>query len=230
MGSGFRYGLLVLVVAAGWDPAFAVEPAAGVKAASPAELARLDARMKEISDSFLRDTKALIADCEAAGDYGRARLLLEALRKLNPANEAVRTKLADLDRRELDAAEFPVKLEPGKSWVAVGTVAKDRPLRIRVTGEYRFTVVATAGAIGLPAKDTVADLVPGIPLGAVMGVIATPAAGERPAPKPPKPFLVGGEHDAPANADGILYLKVNLPSGTTCTGGLEARVGGATQP
>jgi hypothetical protein len=205
-------------------------PPAEKKPATPAEIAKLDARMKDLSESFLRETTALIGSYESIGEYERAKLLLEALRKLNPGNEAVKQKLADLDRRQLDAEEFTVKLEPGDAWEAVGTVAKDRQLRVRVTGEYRFTAVATVGANGVAAKDTVADLVPGIPLGAVMGLIATPAAGDRPASKPPKPFLVGSEHSRTVDADGILYLKVNLPAGTTCTGGLEAHVGGATKP
>lgn len=211
--------------------ATAAEPPAATQSAGPAELAKLDAKVKDVSESFLRDTTALINAYENIGEYDRAKVLLEALRKLNPGNEAVKKKLADLDRRQLDATEFKVQIDPAKPWVAVGVVRKDQPVRIRVSGEYRFTASATVGANGLPAKDPAADLVPGMALGAVLGVIAPQAGtGERQAGRQPKPFLVGSEVQRSADADGILYLKANLPLDATCTGRLEALVSGATKP
>jgi hypothetical protein len=224
-------GWLVAAVV-GCGLAIAADPPADTKPASPAEVAKLDAKMKDVSESFLRDTTALISSYEDIGEYDRAKILLEALRKLNPGNEAVKKKLADLDRRQLDAAEFAVEIDPGKPWIAVGVVRKDRPLRIRVTGEYRFTASATVGANGMPAKDPASDLVPGMALGAVLGVIAPAAGGGVPQPggRPPKPFLVGSEYERPAEADGVLYLKANVPMDAPCTGRLEALVSGATKP
>ena len=224
-------GLGVAATIVGCGLAFAADPSDDTKPASPAEVAKLDAKVKDVCESFLRDTTALISSYESIGEYDRAKVLLEALRKLNPGNEAVKNKLADLDRRQLDAAEFKVEIDPGKTWVAVGVVRKDRPLRIRVTGEYRFTAAATVGANGMPAKEPASDLVPGMPLGALMGVIAPPAGtAERQPGKPPKPFLVGSEFERPAEADGVVYLKVNVPVDATCTGRLEALVSGATKP
>lgn len=222
---------IAMTLAVGCRLAAGAEPSADTKPASPAEVAKLDAKMKDVSESFLRDTTALITSYEGIGEYDRAKVLLEALRKLNPGNDAVKKKLADIDRRQLDAAEFEVEIDPGKTWVAVGVVRKDRPLRIRVTGEYKFTASATVGANGLPAKEPASDLVPGVALGALMGVIAPPAAaGERQPARPPKPFLVGSEYERPAEADGVLYLKTNVPPDSTCTGRLEALVSGATKP
>jgi|688.fasta_scaffold415447_2 hypothetical protein len=221
-------GLALLVV--GWHLAAAADPPAEKKPVSPAEVAKLDAKVKDVSESFLRDTTALISSYEDIGEYERAKVLLEALRKLNPGNEAVKKKLADLDRRQLDAGEFAVEIDPGKPWVAVGVVRKDRPIRIRVTGEYRFTASATVGANGMAAKDPASDLVPGVVLGAVLGVIAPPTAAADQPGRPPKPFLVGSEYERPADADGILYLKANVPVDTKCTGRLEALVSGATKP
>jgi hypothetical protein len=226
---GAGLGVAATIVSCGL--AFAAESTDDTKPASPAEVAKLDAKVKDVSESFLRDTTALISSYESIGEYDRAKVLLEALRKLNPGNEAVKKKLADLDRRQLDAAEFKVEIDPGRTWVAVGVVRKDRPLRIKATGEYRFTAEATVGANGMPAKEPASDLVPGMPLGALLGVIAPPAgAAERQPGKPPKPFLVGGEFERTAEADGILYLKANVPVDATCTGRLEALVSGATKP
>jgi hypothetical protein len=227
----WRGGGLVAVAFVGCGLAIAADPPAVTKPASPAEVAKLDAKVKDVSESFLRDTTTLISSYEDIGEYDRAKVLLEALRKLNPGNEAVKKKLADLDRRQLDAAEFAVEIDPGKPWIAVGVVRKDRPLRIRVTGEYRFTASATVGANGMPAKDPASDLVPGVALGALLGVIAPAAGGgERQPGRAPKPFLVGSEYERPAEADGVLYLKANVPMDTTCTGRLEALVSGATKP
>ena len=224
-------GDLVAALICSCGLATAAEPPAATKPAGPAEVAKLDAKVKDVSESFLRDTTALIAAYESIGEYDRAKVLLEALRKLNPGNDAVKKKLADLDRRQLDAEEFKVEIDPAKPWVAVGAVRKDRPVRIRVTGEYRLTVSATVGPNGMPAKDPAADLVPGMALGALLGVIAPPAAaGERQMGRPPKPFLVASEFDRPADADGVLYLKANLPLDAKCTGRLEALVSGATKP
>jgi len=38
---------------------------------------------------------------------------------------------------------------------------------------------------------------------------------------------VGAAYDRPADRDGILYMKVNVPPGSKCTGSLKARVSGA---
>jgi hypothetical protein len=226
----WRGGVLATAAFFGCGLTIAADPPADTKPVSPAEVAKLDAKVKDVSESFLRDTTALISSYEDIGEYERAKVLLEALRKLNPGNEAVKKKLADLDRRQLDAGEFAVEIDPGKPWVAVGVVRKDRLVRIRVTGEYRFTASATVGANGMAAKDPASDLVPGVVLGAVLGVIAPPAAAADQPGRPPKPFLVGSEYERPADADGILYLKANVPVDTKCTGRLEALVSGATKP
>lgn len=217
-----------MVVACGF--AAAADPLVEKKPSSPAEVAKLDARVKDVSELFLRETTTLISSYEGLGEYDRAKLLLEALRKLNPDNEAVQKKLADLDRRQLDAGEFAVEIDPARPWVGVGVARKDRPLRVRVTGEYRFTASATVGPNGMPATEPTSDLVTGVPLGALMGAIVPPVTADKQPGKPPKPFLVGSEYERPAEADGVLYFKVNVPADAKCTGRLEVRVSGVTKP
>ena len=70
-----------------------------------------------------------------------------------------------------------------------------------------------------------------VPLGAVMGVI-TPAgsADGTQNDKPPRPFAVGASFDKPADRDGILHLKVNVPPGARCTGSLKVKVSGPDRP
>ena len=48
--------------------------------------------------------------------------------------------------------------------------------------------------------------------------------------KPPRPFAVGASFDKPADRDGILHLKVNVPPGARCTGSLKVKISGPERP
>jgi hypothetical protein len=203
--------------------------------ASAPELKRLDAKVEEVRESFLRDTTKLILSFEDAGQYERAKMLLESLQKLDPKNQVVNSKIAELNEQILDASEFEVDIDPGKSWQPVGLVAKGKPLRILVSGDYKLLTSITATADGAPSDNPAEDMIPHVPFGAVMAVIANPAAaagpdGNVPNASKPKPFTVGSTYERPADQDGLLYLKVNVPPGAKCTGKLEAKISGATQP
>lgn len=194
------------------------------------EVKRLEAKAEEIRESFLRDTNQLIKQFEDAGQYERAKVLVEALAKLDPRNEPVKTKLDELSTRILDAGEFEVGLNLGKAWQPVGTVERGRTIRIRVAGEYRIVANIEAGPDGAPSDDPAADLIPHVPFGAVMAVIADADAANRSGDKQPRPFTVGGSYEKPADRDGVLFLKVNVPPGAKCTGKLTALVSGVEKP
>ena len=198
--------------------------------ANPPELKRLEAKAEEVRESFLRDTTNLIKSFEDVGQYDRAKLLLEALQKLDPQNDVVKTKLTDLSDRILDASEFEVNLELGKSWQPIGAVEKGKPLRIRVSGDYKLVANIEASPDGAPSANPAEDLIPHVPFGAVMGVVADADATNRSSDKQPRPFTVGSQYEKPADRDGVLFLKVNVPPGAKCTGRLTALVSGATKP
>jgi hypothetical protein len=198
--------------------------------ANPPELKRLDAKAEEVRESFLRDTTNLIKSFEDVGQYDRAKVLLEALQKLDPQNDVVKTKLTDLNDRILDASEFEVNLELGKSWQPIGTVERGQPLRIQVAGDYKLVTSIEAGPDGAPSANPAEDLIPHVPFGAVMGVVADADATNRSSDKQPRPFTVGSQYEKPADRDGVLFLKVNVPPGAKCTGRLTALVSGATKP
>lgn len=205
------------------------------KPANPPELKRLDAKVEEVRESFLRDTTKLIKSFEDVGQFERAKVLLEALQKLDPKNEPVKNKLAELNKQILDTSEFEIDIDPGESWQPVGMVAKGKPLRILVSGDYKLLTSITATADGAPSDNPAEDLIPHVPFGAVMAVIANPGAadgpdGNRQNNQRPRPFTVGSEYERPAEQDGLLYLKVNVPPGAKCTGSLEAKISGATKP
>jgi len=202
------------------------------KKVNPLEVKRLDARLDEVRESFLRDTTNLILSYENLGQYERAKTLLESLQKLDPRNEPIKAKLGELNAKIIDTNEFEVELATDESWQPIGAVTKDRSLRIRVTGDYNVSISLTSvGPDGLPTAHPAEDLVANVPLGAVMGVI-TPAGstGGSQNDKPPRPFAVGANFDKPADRDGILHLKVNVPPGARCTGSLKVKVSGPDRP
>ncbi|MFM8708052.1 MAG: hypothetical protein ACKOHK_08210 [Planctomycetia bacterium] len=201
------------------------------KPGNPLDVKRLDARLDEVRESFLRETTTLILSYENLGQYERARTLLESLQRLDPRNEPVRAKIGELNAKIVERDEFDVDLDPGASWQPIGAVAKDRMIRIRATGEYKLTAALALGPDGVPTANLAEDLVPTAPLGAVVGVIA-PAGGfaDSQGDRPPRPFAVGGGYEKPADRDGVLYLKVNAPAGTKCAGKLSVKVSGPEKP
>ena len=194
------------------------------------EVKKLDAKMEKVKDGFLRDTENLIKSYEDAGSYDRARIILEALQKLYPQNEAIKSKIEQLAVQSLDASETDFDLDVSKSWQEVGPVQKDRTIRIRVQGDYKINSAAvSSGPDGVTGDNPDKDLLPYIPFGAVMGAII-PSGGAGGNEKPPKPFLVGTSFEKPAERDGTLYLKVNVPPQAKCVGRLQVKIGGTIQP
>jgi hypothetical protein len=198
------------------------------KPAPAADVKRLDAQMEKVREAFLRETNQLIESYEEVGQYDRARFLLDALHKLDPADESIRGRLDALAEKILETSSYELDIDPGKSWQPVGRLVKDQAFRVAVTGESRFVITATAGPAGLAEGNPAEDLVSGVPLGAVMGVVAPPGGGRGGGDKQPKPFAVGAAAERKADRDGVLYLKINAPPGSKITGKFTVTVAGAT--
>lgn len=195
--------------------------------ANPAEVKRLDSRFEEVQSEFVRETTSLLTSYEQLGQFDRVKAILEAFVKLDPKNDQLKAKIAELDERMLQAGEFEMRLQPGESWQAVGVVQKDRPIRIRVSGDYRFQASGSVTADGVAGDDPQSGIVSQIPFGAVMGVIIP--ANQPGDAKPPRPFLVGSTFSRNAERDGVLHLRTNIPTGTKCTGRLDLVVSGPQQ-
>lgn len=220
--------LAVPLALLGGGEAAAQAPRTRPRPANPAEVKRLDTKFDEVQSAFVRETTSLLTSYESLGQYDRVKTILEAFAKLDPKNEQLKAKLAELDERILQAGEFEMRLQPGDAWQPVGVVAKDRPIRIRVSGDYRFQASGGMNADGLVGEDPQTGLVAHVPLGAVMGIIVPPASTNAEG-RPPRPFLVGSSFDKPAERDGVLHLRVNVPAGAKCTGRLELLVSGPQQ-
>lgn len=211
------------------------------KPISPADLKKLDSKLEDVQRSFLKDTESIIKGYEEGGQFERAKILLEVLRKLDPKNEVIKKKLEQLDTQILDSTEFEIDLDPSKGWQPVGIVAKDQPLRIDADGDYKFVASLPVTADGFPTKDPANDMVGSAPLGAVVAIIMPPTGtagaggggggggGGGNNQKQPNAFHVGTKFEQPAPRDGMLLLKVNVPLGSKCTGKLKIKVGGVTR-
>jgi hypothetical protein len=237
LAAGLCLRAVVASLPAGAQPAAAKAGAAKgkVKPVNPLEIKRLDAKLDEVRESFLRDTTTLISSYENLGQFERAKTLLEALQKLDPRNEPIKAKLGQLNEKILDASEIELEIEAGGKWQPVGGVVKDRPIRIRATGDYQLAITQTAGPDGMPNDSFAEDMAPNVPLGAVMGVIVPPEslaqlAGGRQPERPLRAFTVGETFERAADRDGVLYVRVNVPATAKCTGKIALRVGGADRP
>jgi hypothetical protein len=231
---------LTVCLLCGVAPARAAQPGGakaaagkgGGKGAAPAEVKRLDTKLDEVREAFVRETTNLILSYDRLGQFERARTVLESLQKLDPRNEAVKAKLAELDAKILAASEFEVDLKPDGGWQAIGAVTKDRQLKIQVAGDYKISIGSLeTGPAGVRTGDVTRDLVPNVPLGAVMGAIVPAGAldatgGGGFGDRPPKAFTVGTAFERTADRDGVLYMKVNLPPEAKCTGRITAKVNG----
>lgn len=195
------------------------------KPLSPAESRKIDVRLEKLQETFSNESTAIIDEYEGAGQYERAKFLLEVLLKLDPKNEALKKRISELDERILKRVEVDQKLNAGGDWTLVGTVQKDVPARVEASGEYKITLSASnIGPDGFPTEDIMRDLVGKVPTGALMGMIVTEANEKE--KKAPEPFPVKSKYDFTPKHDGALYLKVNVPPGSKCTGDLKLKLNG----
>ncbi len=151
--------------------------------------------------------------------------MLEVLEKLDPKLPGLKDKIKQLTDKGLDASEFSIEMDVSKGWTpAIGIIEQGRVVRITATGEYKLVATLPVTADGLPQNDTGAEVVSGIPLGALMGVIVDPKEK-----KPGKPFEIKAEREWTPRESGYLQLRMNLPSGHKSTGKLTIRFGGVMQ-
>jgi hypothetical protein len=186
---------------------------------------QLDVRVQEMQERIVKDAADIAKGYEDAGEYDRAKWMLEVLEKLDPKIPGLQAKLDQLKEKSLDSSEFEYEMDVGKGWTpAIGMVFKDRVTRIEASGDYTFTATLPVTADGLPTSDTGADLIGGVPLGALIGVIVNPENK-----KPGKPFEIKAKREWTPRETGYLQLKVNVPNGHKSSGKLTIKLGGVAK-
>lgn len=184
------------------------------------ELRSIDVKANKVQDTFIRDAVELAQDYEKAGDLERSIQLLEAVLKINPDLEPVKKKIEFLKDNILSSNDYTLTLEADGTWgKPVGYVRKGKPFRIEVAGTYRFNTSVVVGPDGFPEGNIQKEMLAGVRCGALAGIILAKN-------KPGEPFEVGKEHDVTPGQSGLLYLKVNAPPGSNCSGKLKTRLSG----
>ena len=185
-------------------------------------------RLQKLQDTFETESKAIIDGYERSGQYDRAKFLLEVLLKLDPKNEELKKKIAELDDNVLKSSEVDFKFETNSDWTPVGNVHKDKLARVEAAGDYKLILtVSNLSADGFPTENVMRDLVGRVPTGALMGMIVTEE--NQSGKQPPEPFTIKSKHEFTPKKDGILYLKVNAPPGSKCIGDFRIKVSGISR-
>ena len=180
----------------------------------------LDARVEKLESTMLREILDVSRLYEDAGQFDRAKSLLEVLEKLNPDLPGLKEQLDKLKDKSFDANEVEFTLDTSRGWTPVGAaVTKGQPVRVEVKGDYKFSLTATITADGFPSADPTTDYIEGIPCGALMGMVSVNG-------KPGKPVALKAENEWTPGEDGLLFLKVNAPAGHKCSGKLNIKLSG----
>jgi hypothetical protein len=195
------------------------------KAAGAAAVKALDDRALEMQKGLLKDASEISRGYEDAGEFERAKWLLEVLQKLDPKLPGLKEKIEDLTNKSLDKSEFEYELDVSRGWSPpLAMVYKDRLVRIEAVGQYKFEASLAAGADGLPTDDAGADLVGNLPVGALIGVIINPDTK-----KPGRPFELNAKREWTPQQTGFLQLRVNVPNGHKSTGKLKVQLSGVAR-
>jgi hypothetical protein len=225
--SAFVVGVMMSPVATsvqGQDKSKSSKKSAKGRKGPQANTKALDIKTDQLQSSFTRDAEDLAMQYIEAGHLEKARALLESVLAVNPQATEVQRKLEQLKEGILNSNDNEFDLNPSYGWTSTGAmVFEGKAVRIKAEGTYRFEFAASGlSAAGFPEKDQAADLVPGLPCGALIGVII----GDQ---KPGKPFLVGESLDLTPKETGILMLRVNAPPGNKNSGRLRISISGSVQ-
>jgi hypothetical protein len=183
---------------------------------------QLDTRVQQLQEQLLKDALDIAKGYEDNGEFDRAKWMLEVLEKLDPKLPGLQAKIDQLKDKSLNSSEFEYELDVSRGWSPpLGMVVKDRVARIEAVGDYQFVTALTVTGDGLPMSDTGTDLVGGVPVGALIGVLINPETR-----KPGKPFEIKAKREWTPRESGLLQLKVNVPNGHKCTGKLTIKLGG----
>ncbi|MCA9114212.1 MAG: hypothetical protein KDA79_03950 [Planctomycetaceae bacterium] len=190
-----------------------------------ANVKELDLQAEKVRAEFLRGSVELATEYEKAGELEKAKTVLSTILKLQPDAKGVKAKIDSLDNELIVSNPLELEVDTGRGWTAVGVrVFGDQPFRIQSSGKYRFVSNGLVGPEGFPTAEPAAgDMAVGIPCGALMGVILSP---DKKGLKPGAPFAVGTETDIKPKADGLLYLRVNTPPGSKCSGRIKVLLTG----
>lgn len=231
LATGLLLGGMAVAGTAVWLPAESLAQSSSrskqksSRKSSAAPVKVLDVRAERAIESFVREAADVAREYEDAGQLDKAKTMYESILSFNPETPGLKQKIEDLEEQLLESNEVELEIDTSRSWSGSQVlVFKGKPIRIQATGTYKFNATAELDPQGYPDDDPVKDeLAPGVSVGALMGLMATKE-------KPGKPFEIGLQRDFTPKEDGTLFLKVNVPPGSKCSGKLTVRISGYVRP
>jgi len=185
---------------------------------APSEKA-LEVRLEKAESSLIDEYKEVAQEFYKQGNREKAMEMLQRLKQLNPKLEGLSDHIDSMGEELMQENSNALELDTNKTWEAIGDVIEGRPFRIAAGGEYKMTFIATVGVTGLAPDEESKDYVSGAPLGCLLATIVVDG-------KPGKPFPVMAALEHTPKKSGKVFLKVNVPNGTRCSGKLKILVSG----
>ncbi|MCA9076102.1 MAG: hypothetical protein KDA93_13825 [Planctomycetaceae bacterium] len=200
-------------------------------AAQKPNVKQLDRDADRARLEYLQKLDSLAKQYDDAGDTAKAKQTLRQILQLAPEVEEIKQRLNELEERVFDKQSLSADVDVESSWVSSGLlVQQGKPIRLAAEGDYKFIVKTTLGPDGFPTSNLDDELVPGFNCGALMGLVVTPPNPDtNEKPKPGTPFLIGAKAEVTPQTTGLLYMRVNVPTGTLSNGKLKVTVSGHVQ-
>lgn len=202
--------------------------AQGTRPSRPSTAIRsLESKAQEAQTAYLSQLGELAQGYEDSGNMEQAQETLRQILKLKPDDEQVKTKLKELQEKVFLDNQQEIEIDSTKGWVSTGLkVTKGQPVRIQATGTYKFIVNTEIGPEGFATQDIARDMGNGIAAGALMGTVFAESTQRGRPPQPTGLMQIGREAEFKPDADGVLFLRLNVPAASKCIGKVKVMVTG----
>ncbi len=185
---------------------------------------QLNIQADKLRDSFIRQSADIARKYSDAGDYEKSKEMLESILSIKKDVPGVKAMIDQLDEKMISSNSADFEIDAARNWSGpAGLVAKGRSIRIQSTGTYDLITDIKTSVEGLPEKNPMKELAPGVPVGALMGVVLSQEKGK---PKMGKPFKIGEKVEFTPKDDGVLMIGLNLPPGHQSKGKVKVRISG----
>jgi hypothetical protein len=191
----------------------------------------LETKAQEAREAYLTQLGDLATGYEESGQTDLAQETLKQILRLRPDDDAIKLRLKTLENKAFDENQRIVEVDVTRGWITTGIkVTKGQPVRLQAEGQYRFTVNADLTPEGFPVKDVLRDMGANVPCGALMGTVFSEPKQRNKPPQPGTLFTIGREVEITPEEDGILFVRLNVPSGTKSVGKVRVMVSGHIAP
>ncbi len=191
------------------------------------EVRNLETQAEKAKADYVNGLISVADGFEKQGLTDKTKQTLRAILDVAPEYEAARNKLKEIEDSVFKENSFEVDVDATKGWTTSVAVAKDKPLRRQAEGTLRVLINETVDPDGLVSTDPLIHQITGIPIGALIGVVRDPRTS-KPEDKI-NPFHIGKEIELSPKADGILFLKLNLPANSQSKGKIRVTISGNFQ-